>query len=52
MTEDESKKQHTQKYKDIYGNNEDEKISTFLCADCGRRTPFQLQQDVIASSVF
>ena len=52
MTEDEYKTKHPQKYKDIYGNNDDEKISTFLCADCGRRTPFQLQQDVIASSIF
>lgn len=52
MPEDEYKRQHIQKYKDIYGNNDDEKISTFLCADCGRRTPFQLQQDVIASSIF
>ena len=52
MDEDEYKKQHGQKYQELYGNNNKDKISTFMCADCGRRTPFQLKQDVIASSVF
>ena len=52
MDEDEYKKQHGRKYQELYGNTIKDKISTFMCADCGRRTPFQLQQDVIASSVF
>lgn len=52
MPEDKYKEQHGQKYQELYGKDIDEKISTFMCADCGRRTPFQLKQDVIASSVF